>query len=55
MKLKGLKKKISSVKTDLARMKAVNEKLEKYNELLTEASKHQIKLNECLCHENSEV
>ena len=48
MNLKGLQKKIASVTTDLTGMKYVSEKLENYNELLSEASKHQTKLNETL-------
>ena len=36
-------------------MKAVNEKLDKYNEILDKSSKHKTKLNENLLHENSEV
>ena len=55
MKVKGPHKKIASVRTDLTGMKYVNNKLEKYNELLDEASKHQTKLNESFHHENSEV
>ena len=55
VKSKGLKKKIASVTIDLTGMKSVNEKPEKYNELLAEDSKHQNNLNETLCHENSEV
>ena len=54
-KIKVLHKKIVSNTTDLVGMKAVIEKLEKYNELLAEASKHQTKINETLRHENSEV
>ena len=37
VKVKGFQKKIASVTTDLTGMKSVNEKLYKYNELLTEA------------------
>ena len=55
MKVKGLQNKIVSITIDLTVMKAVNEKLYKYNELLSEDSKHVNKLNENLCHENSEV
>ena len=39
VKLKGLQKQISSVTTDITGMKAIDEKLEKYNELLDEARK----------------
>ena len=55
MKVKRIYKKIASVKTDITGMKAVNEKLEKYNEILAKSSKHKTKLNENLLHENSEV
>ena len=53
--VKILQNKIASVTTDITVMKDVNEKLEKYNELLDESSKHQTKLNETLLHDNYEV
>ena len=55
VKLKGLQKNIASVTTDLTGVKAVNEKLERCNELLGEAIKHQTKLDENLLRENSEL
>ena len=55
MKVKVLQKKISSVTTDITGMKSAKEKLEGYNELMDETSKHQTNLNETLRHENSEV
>ena len=55
VRLKALHKKIASVTTDITGTKAVKEKLEKYNELLYEYSKHQTKLNSNLRLENSEV
>ena len=55
VKLKRLQNKISSVTIDITGMKYVKEKLENYNELLDEASKHQTNLNETLCRDNSEV
>ena len=55
LKVKGPQKIIASVTTYLTGMKAVNDKLKKYNELLSEARKHQIKINETLRFENSEL
>ena len=55
VKVKGLYKKIASVTTDVTGMKYGNNKLEKYNEILAKARKHQTKLNETLRHDNSEV
>ena len=45
VKVKILQKIIASVTTYLTIMKDVNEKLEKYNELLNESSKHQTNIN----------
>ena len=39
VKVKGLQKKIDSVTTDTTGMKAVNQKLGNYNELLSESTK----------------
>ena len=40
MKVKGPQKKIASVTTNIIGMKAVNKKIEKYNEILAEDSKY---------------
>ena len=50
---KRTSEKIASVTTDIIGMKAVNKKLEKYNDILYETSKYPTKLNENLCHDNS--
>ena len=55
MKVKVLQKKIASVTIYIIGMKAVKDKLERYNKLLYEASKHQTKRNETLRHERYEV
>ena len=52
VKVKILQKKIASVTTYITGMKYANEKLENYNELLSEGIKHQTKFDETLRHEN---
>ena len=55
VKVIGLQNKIGLVATYIAGKKYVHKKLEKQNELLEKARKHQTNINETLCHENSKL